>query len=855
MTILSSAGSSPSVFGAQDALLDLADHYLKPGEYSTLKSGLFGYMTTSMAKVAAEGAFHRDTLYRENFLNTASLPRSIYNYAKIKNYAVGMSTPSSCYALVGLYLDEVRSALGAETGILTIPRGQQLFLGSTPFVTAGSIRLTVLESSRVSAEYDVNDMDFDLGQQTSYVRTYLQPQLVGNDGSTRTVVYMEVRIHQATSRSTEFQVVSSSSLDNTFYRVSVPSGEQLAKFSVFYKGPADSSYRKLEAIFNETTTPELAEYCFYSFLDDNKLEVYFSALTGQFRPAYNSSLRVDYLTSSGASGNFTFSGVATMNLATNQRALTTLVEMITQPAGGKDMESLVEVKKKLLSMELQRNNISIETDLERYLADSVERNVVNDSSLKFIKRRDDIQKRLFSAFLLMKDSGSRIVPTNTASLDFEVSELESRGWSLKPGTLVVYDRTNSIYRLLGSGEYPDAMVSDPNSFVYCIPFLMEFRTKPFPRMVYYNNQVSIDAPLSSLPGETVVADSFLSNSVTILRNSVFDRNYLISVPVSSNLSNSDIAKFCLMRIRLIGESGEDLGYVEASLAGNSNVFQANLFTDDEFDEDSNILLKDTLWNEVSGELAPNAPIPENIKLRIELYYNSYNPDTSVKNVVRDGNVFQLVHVFETYENLSLYRSLERVMASNMYVTKDGLFHCDEVPLVSASFFLNRRLGQEISNMVSAYHTAVLDIYDSLHNNTSVDVKFFNTYGPSKAFNLDRINISLVMEVKPRGRATEDLRIRIRDAAAKFVMDCNDNDRSRFSITNLTTSLETKFPEIAYFRFVWLNGVNSQNAELIYSDAALEQDNKRIPEFLNVATVVSSTLEQDPYVPDITVKFI
>ena len=53
----------------------------------------------------------------------------------------------------------------------------------------------------------------------------------------------------------------------------------------------------------------------------------------------------------------------------------------------------------------------------------------------------------------------------------------------------------------------------------------------------------------------------------------------------------------------------------------------------------------------------------------------------------------------------------------------------------------------------------------------------------------------------------------------------------------------------------LNGVAAQNAELIYSDAALSQDNKRIPEYLNVATILRSTLDQDPYVPDVQVTFI
>ena len=281
---MASTGFDPSVYGAEEALLDLADTFLEPGSYSTLKSGFLGYMTGGMARVAAEGVHHRNTLYHENFLNTASLPRSIYNYAKIYDYAISMATPSSCRVLVGFYLDEIKAALGAETGILTLPRGQAIYLGATPFVLAGSVSLAILEQGRVAAEYNLSEMDFADINQAEYVRTYVTPQVVDVAGTVRTVVYLEVRIHQATPLVSEFKVLSSSSLETSFYRVQIPAGQQLAKFRVLYKKPADAGYTELPAYFNETVTPAEPEYCFYSFSTGNELEIYFSPLPGAFRP-------------------------------------------------------------------------------------------------------------------------------------------------------------------------------------------------------------------------------------------------------------------------------------------------------------------------------------------------------------------------------------------------------------------------------------------------------------------------------------------------------------------------------------------------------------------------------------------
>ena len=520
---MASTGFSPSVYGAEEALLDLADTYLQPGSYSTLKSGFLGYMTGSMARVAAEGSHHRNVLYHENFLNTASMPRSIYNYAKIYDYQITMATPSSCKALVGLYLDEVRLALGSSTGTLILPRGQAVFMGSTQFILAGAVRLSLLDQGRVAAEYDLSEMDYAELNQAEYIRTYVTPQVVDTAGTTRTVVYMEVRVHQAVPRANEFRVVSTSSLETSFYRIQIPAGEQLSKFRVLYKRAADAAYRELPAYFNETVTPTEAEYCFYSFTSDNELEVYFSPLPGAFRPAYNSQLRVEFLTTVGQAGNFDFTGTPTLTV--RGEALTTLVELVTQPAGGYNAESLMEIKRGILRKILERRNIIIEADLSNYLSGAVDRTQVNESIMTFIKRRDDIQTRLFAAYLMVRDSEGRVVPTNTASLDFEVADLAARGWSLPPGTLIVYDRRNSVYRLVAPGEYPDRMASDPNSFVYCVPFLMQFRTVPFPRLVYYRNQISADLALASLPGETVSADSFIANSVTVRRNSAFENTY------------------------------------------------------------------------------------------------------------------------------------------------------------------------------------------------------------------------------------------------------------------------------------------------------------------------------------------
>ena len=81
-------------YDIQEQLIDIASKYLEIDDINTLKTGLFGYITEGMSHIAQHGIFHRNALYNEFFLNTASIPKSIYNQAKILDYNIGVAKPS-----------------------------------------------------------------------------------------------------------------------------------------------------------------------------------------------------------------------------------------------------------------------------------------------------------------------------------------------------------------------------------------------------------------------------------------------------------------------------------------------------------------------------------------------------------------------------------------------------------------------------------------------------------------------------------------------------------------------------------------------------------------------------------------
>ena len=56
---------------------------MKSPVINTLKASFFGYFNEIASSEIKNAVWHRNFLYDEHFLNTAVLPESIYNFAKI----------------------------------------------------------------------------------------------------------------------------------------------------------------------------------------------------------------------------------------------------------------------------------------------------------------------------------------------------------------------------------------------------------------------------------------------------------------------------------------------------------------------------------------------------------------------------------------------------------------------------------------------------------------------------------------------------------------------------------------------------------------------------------------------------
>ena len=144
----------------------------------------------------------------------------------------------------------------------------------------------------------------------------------------------------------------------------------------------------------------------------------------------------------------------------------------------------------------------------------------------------------------------------------------------------------------------------------------------------------------------------------------------------------------------------------------------------------------------------------------------------------------------------------------------------------------------------------------LEDSFGIDYKFFNTYGPSTIYNIDnetnidRVNLSLVFEVKFQVASEKSYITAITNSIKEYIEDMNYI--TDLHMPNLITYITNLYREqLVYIKFIQLNDYNSLH-QSIYKNPVIDGnyfvETQTVPEFINV-----NTLDND--YPDIKFKIV
>src|SRR5699024_6869389 len=153
---------------------------LNDDRLSLLKAGLFGYINEINAHEIKNAIYHRNVLYDETFLNSASFPSSIYNFAKLYNVPIQMARPSSMNIVLTIRKSDllempsrevISSDFGNEKSLKTyevvLDKNQEFDIEEFKFLLPYDVVIKIKENlvmkddrqiitSSVSANYDID---------------------------------------------------------------------------------------------------------------------------------------------------------------------------------------------------------------------------------------------------------------------------------------------------------------------------------------------------------------------------------------------------------------------------------------------------------------------------------------------------------------------------------------------------------------------------------------------------------------------------------------------------------------------------------------------------------------------------
>jgi hypothetical protein len=654
--------------------------------------------------------------------------------------------------------------------------------------------------------------------------------------------------------------------------IKVPFTDQLAGFEVFYRDSSDKKFIQLQKrLVNSKAIKE--PFCYYKLKNENLLELTFTTRENYFKPLFNSEIKVEYYTTSGSEGNFElYTGYDVevyRNYEKYENNARVPVIAITESASttGKDRPDLLDLRDRVADCFATVDSYTTESDLQRHFNSF---DILNDVRVSFIKKRDDIFDRLYTAFSIGKDSYGSYYKTNTLQLKIYNSQFDhqfeqSDRKLLKPSNVFIYDGASTDTMIkIDDEEILD--LSFNNKFVYQNPFLMTVANNGV--VGYYLNNINDKIQLDYEYVNDSSMVQFICNNLYVYRSSLSGENtYKFKVHLTAtdidienpmiDENGNDTGRVHVV-LSFLFKNGKEAAYIECKQTsfeqeGLKYVFEGEVTTDD-FITDTETVRLYGLKDMVDGSDRVSMIPMTNLKMNVYTFFEYDNNNTShsythlpgFENTTLTNKYTTEITRVELITPLSMLKShmtWEKDQFGSTYIL------IKDVPVMKWKEKINEEDIIEFDRfmqILSSQYDYMDEIMSKKTNNYSVDMKFYNTYGRSNNFVigdeqevLNHVNCTLELKVYPfvkseGAQLVQDMKMFIKEYFESINKDVNEG----IFISNLIQELENTFSGIRYLKFVSLNGYDNdyQSIENTAVDVTTLEKSKRIifvPEYLNI----------------------
>lgn len=852
-------------------------------DVNRFNSGLMGY-TTEIAAVTTEDAFLAMNVHmKEMFASQASRPETISTYAAQLDIEGEVANPSELYFVLMVKKEDIHQYSYANVGTtrrtFSIDKMCRVMIDDKQYMLDYDVHIDVVPyrgDYTYTSRYDMEHENSMSDIRVPYLVTI--PHMIVSNTE---YVGIEVKLRQL-NREIHYENVLSVDRIN-FSSIELTHEDQFAGVDVLYQEAGSTKFIPLRKRIKDST-PVKDPFYFFRIVDESTVEISFSPQDKYFRPDFNSELIITIYTTKGEEANFKeFTGVP--SFATESERYNYLngdVVLWGVPNGsskhGIDRRTLEDIRDAVIEKQATCGVYNTEDDLQLFFKNYSRR---TGNFLLFLKRRDDLRERLFSAFTLMKNSRGDLFRTNSLSMEFKSEDYDSNDDAtktsvIKPGRVFKYkskEDRGTVTPLSPDVRAEDYENFDTNKeFVYTNPFLMVYTRKPS-SLGFYMNTVDQTSSVSFKKASTLTKTSFTCNNITIGRDAISGEDeYVFNMTMRPSdvmeLEKDTSEPIILSRLKTyitFTEKGSETFAYEMSVSGidiESNIisFQAKVPTTDLI-SGNRLEVRDAI-NVRTGEVDPLAMVEmfqSNININIFLKDEGENGQHSMYSV-DDLSEYTLVNRYDTSDDpVNLIVPMMYMLAKSRYIPGDTpsnfVTKFDKIPFLCVDDVRNHEDIIYFMKELEYVQDFLQDIVDKKTTNYHIDLKFYNTYGKANNFTadetqmtLDRTNISLHFMVNPTvGVNMEELIRDIKTDIKSYVENINNNrsasiERQGYNalyISTIIKDVQTKYAsESIYIKFVAINDYPS-SVQII--ENRIEEDMQNdptnplwyVPEYLSI----------------------
>jgi hypothetical protein len=812
-------------------MTEIAPKYFDADEFSEVtksRIGIFGMISETMGTIFENSVINNAIKSRERLTITASRETLIQEAASYPELQLPHALPASIQLFLGIPTSYL------QANFLTSSTSIEFVLAADTVITISNIKFLLPYDIKVTGSWINNKFEFTSQYAVTghnLLISNITPFLITSKRVVNSIEYILINVNVSQLEKTYqyYNVVETEAI--LLNGIDFKYTGQLTYFNIFYKETGSSDFTFVDKLdyFSKLTQP--GKFVYYNDVVPGNIRLY---IPDSFGFSFNSELRLDIYTTDGLKGNFVY---RTGEVIVIPQSFEDVVDytgssfypiVTSDSIGGIDTLSTDEIRRRVIEYKSTLRSVDTEQDLNNFFTQTDQ-----IDNMVFIKKRIDVFEKQYTAFMIMRDTSGNIIPTNSLNMHLTEADIDvnytstqrrvirpSAAYSLKTGEnfLVVRNTTT-----LSSDTIIKGLEEDTTQFLFSSPYLIVINEDP-PSVSFYLNSVDNSNIMLLEYTNEGASLQFIINKMALTRNAIAgeDKYYITlnlipagELPTGIVDSVGNIID--ATKIKVYGFTYTDTtndvigGYFPMTVASynktdNYFVVTGELQTDDYITLVDQLRIINTVIPLGGTVAADHITDITNVRFGIGVYFYDgvFVEKGEYVDAIPDMATYGLVNIYSNKNDRSiLMLDMTKMINSVVTFVDEGAgvisFDLKQVPLIRYSDL--RSQVTRISDIIHNTNAIIASMLNLIKNNSSIDFKFYATYGRSKYFTmentgifLDRLNISLNFKIRINAALTDVSIVNdVRTLIKPLIEEINTLSATKsIYFSNIITQVENEF---------------------------------------------------------------